>query len=488
MSMASFYLDEGIDPGDPDEMDRWITANAPSPSRRAAKAQKWYGVQVGRTPGVYRSWDDAQDQVRGFSRGMCRAFSSYAAAADFVAASVVPAAAQGAGHEERGGFHHKSGGSYADEGDYDDDEYGSEDEAGGSGAAQERHVSPDPCVPPPHLSSVRRWYSVQVGRRPGVYASFDEAQEQVRGFSRAVFHAFNSYADAVDFVSAFDGPAVVQGAGQEDREGESPRSYDSYGYGPEEEVRGPTVAEERPFIPDARVPPPHLASVRRWYGVQVGLRPGVYASFDEAQEQVRGFSRAVFRAFNSFTAAVDYVEAFTRPAAAQSAQHEECEGESAGSEEDGGDYDGDEYGQNEASGLRVAEERHFIPDPRVPPPHLARVRRWYGVQVGRMPGIYTSWAKAQEQVRGFSRAVFRAFDSYAAAVDFVAAAGMPVFARHERERRQVALRPGPVSGSKRTAADAHVRGSGRAPPAKRAPRSIGYGMGVGASSDYVGDP
>lgn len=51
--------------------------------------------------------------------------------------------------------------------------------------------------------------------------------------------------------------------------------------------------------------------------------------------------------------------------------------------------------------------------------------RYYGIQRGRVPGVYTDWGKAQEQIRGFTRPRYRKFSTREEAEEFVQAAQEP---------------------------------------------------------------
>ena len=48
--------------------------------------------------------------------------------------------------------------------------------------------------------------------------------------------------------------------------------------------------------------------------------------------------------------------------------------------------------------------------------------KYYGIAEGRIPGVYSSWAKAEEQVSGHSNATYQGFDTIGEAKEFVAAA------------------------------------------------------------------
>lgn len=43
---------------------------------------------------------------------------------------------------------------------------------------------------------------------------------------------------------------------------------------------------------------------------------------------------------------------------------------------------------------------------------------YYGVKEGKMPGVYESWAECEEQVKGYSGAVFKKFSTYEEAFNF----------------------------------------------------------------------
>lgn len=57
-----------------------------------------------------------------------------------------------------------------------------------------------------------KFYAVRVGRKPGVYRTWDEARAQVSGFKNAAFKSFASEADASDWIEQRpqeDEPGVV---------------------------------------------------------------------------------------------------------------------------------------------------------------------------------------------------------------------------------------------------------------------------------------
>lgn len=104
----------------------------------------------------------------------------------------------------------------------------------------------------------------------------------------------------------------------------------------------------------------------KFYAVRVGKAPGIYHSWPDCLEQVRGFPKAVFKSFTTLTDA----ESFLR---------------------------------NEESVTAAGKAAKF-----------------YGVQSGRKPGVYTSWSEVLEQIRGWKGPKHRGFKTRHEAEQFVA--------------------------------------------------------------------
>ena len=45
--------------------------------------------------------------------------------------------------------------------------------------------------------------------------------------------------------------------------------------------------------------------------------------------------------------------------------------------------------------------------------------KFYAVRLGRTPGIYSTWTQTEEQVKGFSGAVYKAFSTEEEAVRYI---------------------------------------------------------------------
>ncbi|KAG5292660.1 RNase H domain-containing protein [Histoplasma ohiense] len=106
----------------------------------------------------------------------------------------------------------------------------------------------------------------------------------------------------------------------------------------------------------------------KFYAVKFGFQPGVYHTWNDCLTQVTGFKGAVFQSFPT----LDEANAFLT--GAQTATG---------------------HGNSSTS------------------------TKFYGVQRGRKPGVYTDWAVTQDQVRGFRGPKYRRFATWAEADAYV---------------------------------------------------------------------
>lgn len=113
------------------------------------------------------------------------------------------------------------------------------------------------------------------------------------------------------------------------------------------------------------------ASAGKYYAVKAGYQPGIYFAWNDCLTQVTGYKGAVFQAFPT-----------------------------------------------------LEEANAFLTGSKPPPVPGATVldtepTRFYGIQRGRVPGVYTDWAKAQEQIKGFPRPRYKKFSTKEEAEAFV---------------------------------------------------------------------
>ncbi|RMJ27867.1 ribonuclease H [Aspergillus sp. HF37] len=112
------------------------------------------------------------------------------------------------------------------------------------------------------------------------------------------------------------------------------------------------------------------SSADKYYAVKKGYQPGIYYEWKDCLTQVTGYKGAVFQAFTSFEAANAFL---------------------TGSK----------------------------PQPGGQTPTNSVPTKFYGIQRGRVPGVYTDWATAQEQIQGFVRPRYRRFLTKEKAEEFV---------------------------------------------------------------------
>ncbi|KKK12449.1 RNase H domain protein [Aspergillus ochraceoroseus] len=133
-----------------------------------------------------------------------------------------------------------------------------------------------------------------------------------------------------------------------------------------------------PATKPSKSPPAPTAGTKRkrgsagkYYAVKSGYQPGVYYEWKECLAQVTGYKGAVFQAF---------------------------------------------YSLEEANAFLTGAKP---PTPRGSSPLHAEPTRFYAVQRGRTPGVYTNWAHAQEQIKGFARPRYKKFSTREEAEEFV---------------------------------------------------------------------
>lgn len=115
--------------------------------RKRTTERKFYAVKEGKKPGIYNTWDDCLNQVRGHRGASFKAFPTLAEAQAFIEGKAAPQ----------------------------------------NGSAQ---------------PGEQKFYAVQNGRKPGVYTDWPSAQAQIRGYSHPRHKKFNSRAEAEEFVAA----------------------------------------------------------------------------------------------------------------------------------------------------------------------------------------------------------------------------------------------------------------------------------------------
>lgn len=115
-----------------------------------------------------------------------------------------------------------------------------------------------------------KFYAVRAGHSAGVYTDWNQCKAQITGFKGAAFKSFSTQADAQAFVEGRD----------------------------------------------VAVPSPD--GTGRFYGVAVGLVPGVYTDWPNAQRQILGVKGPKYKRFSSKADAIEFVEANRKSVAVDS--------------------------------------------------------------------------------------------------------------------------------------------------------------------------
>ncbi|KAF1982173.1 ribonuclease H-like protein [Aulographum hederae CBS 113979] len=121
----------------------------------------------------------------------------------------------------------------------------------------------------------------------------------------------------------------------------------------------------------------------KFYAVRVGFTPGIYHSWADCLSQVKGYKAATFKSFTSLTEAEAFLKAPT---------FESTSSTSAST----------------ASTLKPAKA-------------TSTPTKFYAVQNGRVPGVYTDWPSAQQQITGWTKPKHKSFTTRSEAEAFVAA-------------------------------------------------------------------
>lgn len=104
----------------------------------------------------------------------------------------------------------------------------------------------------------QKFYAVRVGKEPGIYNTWNECLEQVRGFPKAMFKSFTTIDDAQRFINNED----TASSGEK---------------------------------------------VTKWYGVRAGRNPGVYTSWQDVLDQITGWKGPKHKGFKTKWEAEQYV-------------------------------------------------------------------------------------------------------------------------------------------------------------------------------------
>ncbi|RLN83551.1 hypothetical protein BBJ28_00021473 [Nothophytophthora sp. Chile5] len=246
----------------------------------------YYAVAVGRSPGVFTTWAEAEAQVKGFrgarfkklpTAAEARAFiakhSDHSSSTDFVASSAAPIPALSTPKRSREAF----------EADGDDEEA--------------------VTSPAQRLKQEDMFYAVAKGHSTGVVTSWEDVLRLTVGFpGRSVYKKFESKDAALAYLADFEsGSKTTTLASLIDRKAESGAAQTATSFGNFQATDAPRGFTETAPNGDSewQSTASSPASGGSWYAVAKGRTTGVFASWNEAKQHVQGLFSASFKKFST---------------------------------------------------------------------------------------------------------------------------------------------------------------------------------------------
>lgn len=120
--------------------------------------QKYYAVRVGKVPGIYTNWDEANLQVFGLNHCEYKSFKTLALAEEYMSAT----------------------------------------------SETYKHTQPSSQSTSSLVNT--KYYAVRVGAKPGVYLTYEESQLQTNSYPGAKYKSFKSLDQARLYVKGWDNP------------------------------------------------------------------------------------------------------------------------------------------------------------------------------------------------------------------------------------------------------------------------------------------
>jgi ribonuclease HI len=166
-----------------------------STKRKRGSESKFYAVREGRSPGIYHTWDDCLEQVKGHKGAVC----TLQASSSFQLFSLI---------------------------------YFPPDKSFTSLTAAEAFLT---SKGPLRASGPAKFYAVRHGHTPGIYSDWPSAQKQITGFQKPKFKSFQTRAEADAFLRAATpdrDAAAVPPPAKKRRSEETPLQQDGVEFNP----------------------------------------------------------------------------------------------------------------------------------------------------------------------------------------------------------------------------------------------------------------
>lgn len=287
--------------------------------------KKFYAVKRGVVPGIYESWEECSKNVNGYSGSIYKGFETRAEAVKWLGIDD--------GDDEPAFYSITDKAWYAVRVGEDPGIYESWKEAKKAigyyenDAVFRKFYTKEDAIKfmkEEDSESIRKansgtFYAVRVGDKPGVYDSWEEAKSTGIGDNNTpVFKKFDNKIDAEKFV--VDESWKVTGNGSRKnfyavREGEHPGIYTSWeeakkniGEWENAKFKGFFTEEEAKAWMESESDGAKKKSRKNFYAVRVGIKPGIYTSWEEAKKNIGDWKRAKYKGFFTIQEAEEFMK------------------------------------------------------------------------------------------------------------------------------------------------------------------------------------
>lgn len=236
-------------------------------------------------------------------------------------------------------------------------------------------------------------YAVRIGRKPGLYGTWERCKAQVDGYSGAEFQGFTDRQEALDWLQEDDESNVTGSEGDysdgTDFEGDDSDVTDADDEPPltaRRNVNGPlpfpststrsiiheVLSTLTPALDFLRTSLHCSPTSSAFYAVAIGRKPGIYGTWIECCRQVNGFSDARYKKFKALSDAIEFMAVYGGDGHFSQFKSEDFEPDSTASfseewarlsKSQGWERGTEHYREQRAAALRNEIQTHFFAPP-----------------------------------------------------------------------------------------------------------------------------
>ncbi|ORX84678.1 hypothetical protein BCR32DRAFT_230304, partial [Anaeromyces robustus] len=180
------------------------------------------------------------------------------------------------------------------------------------------------------MTTRKKYYAVKKGRHIGIFNSWENIKKEVSGYQGAIYKSFLSYEEAKEFV---------------------------YGIDLNQNLKINNNNEKNSTPKD---------KIKKYYAVKVGLKPGIYNTWEECRKNVANNDNAVFKSFLTLEEAEDFMK-------------------------------GNAFSKRIENAIK---RKNTNQEGR---------KKYYAVKKGYKIGIFNDWNKCKKSVNGYKGSIFKGF-------------------------------------------------------------------------------